>query len=363
MLDAAGQNVTALTSSMIHRQRQEQSRLAEEYERLSTSLALNNNAVDGVTGGEDIPSASILPSYVLEQAVPNDIRKAESFVALLRRLIDFLKQKSAGHAVVQQKAASFLASVTHACSIDGSTLRLVHDRLMSLLRTLQVASWHEFSPLAKVTDFVTTLATYSHTGKDTRFVVLFEPFDDFTGERAPWLRLVCCDPGLALQWIFDRFSTVVLTSGTLSPLDFYPRILGFTCVVSASFNRTMTRECVLPCIVSRGKDQTLLSSAYSDRATPDVARNYGDLLLDMAKCTPDGIICFFVSYAFCLSVVRVWEESGLLGELQKARLVFVETRDAIETALAIQSYRTACDSGRGAILLSVARGRAAEGML
>jgi DNA excision repair protein ERCC-2 len=368
-LDAAGRNVTALTSSMVNRHRQEGSRLLDEYNRLSSNLEVNpqinmnyGSNRGRLAGGEDIPGAPVLPADILRQAVPDTIRKAESFVALLRRLIRYLKQMTAGQDVLQQRSVPFLAAMTEACNIDSTTLRMIHDRLMSLMRTLEVASWHEFSPLAKVADFITTLATYSTPDRDEGFVCLFEPFDDFTGERTPWLRLVCCDPGLALRWIFERFSSVVLTSGTLSPLDFYPRILSFSTVVSASFNRTMSRECVLPCIVSRGKDQTLLSSAYSDRATPDVARNYGELLVEMAQCVPDGIICFFVSYAFCLSVVRVWEESGLLAELQRARLVFVETRDPIETALAISSYRAACDSGRGAILLSVARGRAAEGV-
>ena len=35
-------------------------------------------------------------------------------------------------------------------------------------------------------------------------------------------------------------------------------------------------------------------------------------------------------------------------------------QDAVETSLALESYNTACENGRGAILLSVARGKVSE---
>lgn len=37
------------------------------------------------------------------------------------------------------------------------------------------------------------------------------------------------------------------------------------------------------------------------------------------------------------------------------KLVFIETQDVVETTLALDNYRKACDCGRGAIFFSVAR--------
>jgi hypothetical protein len=37
------------------------------------------------------------------------------------------------------------------------------------------------------------------------------------------------------------------------------------------------------------------------------------------------------------------------------KLIFIETKDVVETTLALDNFRRACDSGRGAIFLSVAR--------
>jgi len=38
-------------------------------------------------------------------------------------------------------------------------------------------------------------------------------------------------------------------------------------------------------------------------------------------------------------------------------LLFIETQDAAETSLALLNYIKACENGRGAVLLSVARGK------
>jgi hypothetical protein len=36
--------------------------------------------------------------------------------------------------------------------------------------------------------------------------------------------------------------------------------------------------------------------------------------------------------------------------------LYVETQDVVETSLALDNYRRACNCGRGAVFLSVARG-------
>ena len=43
-------------------------------------------------------------------------------------------------------------------------------------------------------------------------------------------------------------------------------------------------------------------------------------------------------------------------------MVFFETKDIIETMLAVQNFKAACRRGRGAIFLSIARGKVAEGI-
>lgn len=368
LLRRASGNITQLNSAIYRAKESAAERLQKEYIRLMSGapIAQSNATVmqpqEGrlFAGGDEIPAAPVLPTDVLQEAVPESVRKAEEFVEFLDKLVAFLRKRAATEIVSQEKPIPFLRQVSTECRMsDRNVFRSVHDRLISLLLTLQVSSWAEFRPLLAVGDFITLLATYEREGME----IITEPFNDFTGDYEPVLRLACLDASLAIRWITDRFRNVVITSGTLSPLDTYPRMLNFDVVVSASFNMSLDRRCVCPLVVTKGSDQLALSSKYNDRQTADVPRNYGHALLALSAAVPDGIVVFFVSYVFMQQVVKTWNEEGdLLNELRKMKLIFVETRDPIEASIAIQNYKEACDSGRGAILLSVARGRAAEGI-
>lgn len=367
-LRSASENVTQLNSSLSKTKQDSAKRLRNEYERILSGLPIaesNAQMLQAPPGslfgsGDDVPRAPVLPDDVLKEAVPESVRKAEQFVAFLNKLLIFLRARTTHESVSHERPGPFLHEMTVACSErDTKSFQATYDRLVSLLMTIQVSSWSEFRPLFLVGDFVTLLATYEKEG----MAVIMEPYNDFTGEHEPLLRLACLDASLAIRWITQKFHTVVLSSGTLSPLDTYPRMLNFPVVVSASFNMSMERRCVCPLIMTRGSDQIPLSSRYNDRQTEDIPRNYGHALIQLAKSVPDGIVVFFVSYVFMEQVVAIWSGvSGVLEELQRHKLVFVETQDAIEASLAIQNYKAACDSGRGAIFISVARGRAAEGI-
>lgn len=51
-----------------------------------------------------------------------------------------------------------------------------------------------------------------------------------------------------------------------------------------------------------------------------------------------------------------------MSVIQRHKLVFIETRDSGEISLALSNYFAACDNGRGAVLLAIARGKVSEGV-
>jgi len=53
---------------------------------------------------------------------------------------------------------------------------------------------------------------------------------------------------MAIKPVFDRFSSVVITSGTLSPMELYPTLLGFQPAVAESYAMSLTRECFKPLV-------------------------------------------------------------------------------------------------------------------
>ena len=162
--------------------------------------------------------------------------------------------------------------------------------------------------------------------------------------------------------VFAKYQSVVITSGTLSPLDLYPRILGFAPVVARALPMTLPRECMLPCVLARGADQSPISTKFDMRGDANVVANYGRLLVALAGCVPDGLVAFFVSYSYMDAAISAWHDAGILADLAARKLVFIETADVVETTLALDNYRRACDCGRGAVFLSVARDKVAEGI-
>lgn len=260
--------------------------------------------------------------------------------------------------VISESPLAFLQHLKEATYIERKPLRFCAERLASLIRTLELTNLDEYSALQRVANFATLVSTYNKG-----FLLILEPFDtQVPTMRNPILHFCCLDASLTIKPVFNRFRSVVITSGTLSPLDMYPKILDFVPATMQSFPMTLTRDCFLPMIVTRGSDQVTISSKFEVRSDPAVVRNYGNLLLETSRVVPDGIVCFFPSYLYMESIVAMWNEMGLLNEVLKFKLIFIETPDSVETTLALHNYRTACDTGRGAVLLSVARGKVSEGI-
>ncbi|ETE58005.1 TFIIH basal transcription factor complex helicase XPD subunit, partial [Ophiophagus hannah] len=249
----------------------------------------------------------VLPDEILQEAVPGNIRTAEHFVAFLKRLLEYLKSRLRVHHVVQESPPSFLKDIFEKVCIERKPLRFCAERLRCLLRTLEIADISDFSPITLISNFATLVSTYSKG-----FTILIEPFDDRTPTVLnPILHFSCMDASIAIKPVFERFQTVIITSGTLSPLDMYPQILDFRPVTMATFTMTLARTCLCPMIVGRGNDQVTISSKFETREDIAVIRNYGNLLLEMSAVVPDGIVAFFTSYQYMENIVASWYEQEL----------------------------------------------------
>lgn len=329
-------------------------RLRQEYNRL----------VEGLAQGGNLPITDAwlqnpaLPDDILKEAVPGNIRKADHFLHVLRRLVQYLEGRLETENVEKEFPVGFVNAININAGIDQKTLKFCYDRLHSLMMTLEITDTDEFLHIQTICDFATLVGTYARG-----FSIIIEPFDERMPHIPdPVLQLSCHDASLAIKPVFDRFQSVVITSGTLSPIDLYPRLLNFNPVVSRSFTMSLTRECICPMVLTRGSDQLPVSTKFDMRSDLGVVRNYGRLLLEMVSVVPDGVVCFFVSYSYMDGIVNSWNESGILKEIMQHKLVFIETQDVVETTLALDNYRKACDCGRGAVFFSVARGKVAEGI-
>ncbi|XP_017794455.1 PREDICTED: TFIIH basal transcription factor complex helicase XPD subunit [Habropoda laboriosa] len=353
-LEKSSANIQLLEKTVAEMRDDDVNKLKEEYERLVEGLKDAHVARET----DIILSNPILPDEILQEVVPGNIRNAEHFVSFLKRFVEYLKTRLRVQHVVQESPAAFLRDVQSKVSIERKPLRFCAERLASLLRTMEITDLTDFSPIILVTHLATLVSTYTKG-----FTIIVEPFDDKTPNVLnPILHFSCLDSSIAMKPVFDRFQSVVITSGTLSPLDMYPKILNFHPVIMSSFTMTLTRPCLLPMIVAKGNDQVAISSKYETREDVAVIRNYGQLLVEFAATVPDGLVCFFTSYLYMESVVAAWYDQGVVDQLQRHKLLFIETQDSAETSLALINYIKACENGRGAVLLSVARGKVSEGV-
>ncbi|XP_050364028.1 general transcription and DNA repair factor IIH helicase subunit XPD [Argentina anserina] len=353
-LEGARRNLNKMQQEIERFKATDAGRLRQEYNRL----------VEGLAQGGNLPMTDTwlqnpaLPDDILKEAVPGNIRKADHFLHVLKRLVQYLETCLETENVKKELPVGFVNAINSQAGIDQKTLKFCYDRLHSLMMTLEITDTDEFLHIQTICDFATLVGTYARG-----FSIITEPFDERMPHIPdPVLQLSCHDASLAIKPVFDRFQSVVITSGTLSPIDLYPRLLNFNPVVSRSFTMSLTRECICPMVLTRGSDQLPVSTKFDMRSDLGVVRNYGRLLLEMVSVVPDGVVCFFVSYSYMDGIVNSWNESGILKEIMQHKLVFIETQDVVETTLALDNYRKACDCGRGAVFFSVARGKVAEGI-
>ena len=354
LLDKCQNSITVLEEEIQRLKEADSGRLRDEYQNLVEGLRQAQDRRDNAV----TLANPILPDHVLQEAVPGNIRKGEHFVAFMKRLVEYLKTRLRVQHVVQESPAGFLSDIARKVCIDRKPLRFAAERLASLVRTLEISHSNDFSPLTVISHFATLVSTYTKG-----FTLIIEPSDDKTPNvMNPVMHFRCLDSSIAIRPIFERFQSVVITSGTLSPLDMYPRILDFHPVIMSSFTMTLARQCILPMIVARGNDQVALTSKFEARDDTAVIRNYGNLLLETVSIVPDGVVCFFTSYLYMETVVATWYDQGVIDDIQKHKLLFIETQDAAETSLALLNYIKACENGRGAVLPAVARGKVSEGV-
>ncbi|CCI45983.1 unnamed protein product [Albugo candida] len=367
-LDRASRNLGSISTHVQRLKQADRSRLDAEYRRLVEGLRASNNilaptyenratgqAID--TTNDILTSNPVLPDDVLEEAIPGNIRRAEHFIAFMRRLIEYLRTRLRVRNVESETPQAFLHHLNQVISMETKPMKFCYTRLNSLLRTLEITKLEEFQALTDVANFATLLATYADG-----FMLIVDPLDNASGAHDPVLHLACLDASLAIRPVLERFSSVIITSGTLSPIDLYPRLLNFSPVIRESLPMSVYRSCICPLTITRGSDQMPVSTKFDLRDDLSVVRNYGTLLLEMAAHCPDGMVCFFPSYLYMEKIIGQWDQLGVLKRVLQFKLLFIETTDIVETTLALNNYKKACDCGRGAIFFSVARGKVAEGI-
>ena len=209
-------------------------KLQDEYEKLVQGL----HAEDIMTQTEEpFVETPVLPQDLLKEAIPGNIRRAEHFISFLKRLIEYLKTRMKVLHVISETPRSFLQHLKQLTFIDRKPLRFCSERLSLLVRTLEIEDVEEFAALKDIATFATLVSTY-----EDGFTLIIEPYEiENAAVPNPIMRFTCLDASIAIKPVFERFSSVIITSGTISPLDMYPRMLNFETVLQKSYSMSLAK--------------------------------------------------------------------------------------------------------------------------
>ncbi|VDB84636.1 unnamed protein product [Peniophora sp. CBMAI 1063] len=175
------------------------------------------------------------------------------------------------------------------------------------------------------------------------------------------------NPAPHFKHVVDTARSVILAGGTMSPMSDLvnnlfrhvprERISTFSCghIIPAANLQTLALS-----KSPRGGDLTFKFATMSD---PAVITDLGQVLLNMARVVPGGMVVFVPSYNFLNQVMKTWKEKKLLESLNSKKKVFVEPNTTTEVPTVLHSYATEVhNNASGALLFAVVGAKLSEGL-
>ncbi|GAB5591446.1 hypothetical protein Unana1_06346 [Umbelopsis nana] len=178
----------------------------------------------------------------------------------------------------------------------------------------------------------------------------------------------CHNAGIAFKDITASARTVILSSGTLSPLNTFASELHTDFPIRLETNHVIDKSQVWAGVIPSGPDNVDLIGSFKTINTYVYQDDIGNALLRIAQIVPNGILCFVPSYSTLNKFMARWQRTGLLTKLSEAKLIITEpqnvTKAAFEKELArfYNSVSTITGNQNGAIFIAVYRGKVSEGI-
>ncbi|CAI5708438.1 unnamed protein product [Hyaloperonospora brassicae] len=181
----------------------------------------------------------------------------------------------------------------------------------------------------------------------------------------------CFHPGVAFREICaNNVHNVILTSGTLSPLDTTVKELGIDFPVRLENDHVVDADQVWVGVVGTGVTGKRLNSSYNFRSTETYLLELGNTIVNFTRLVPHGLLVFFPSYSILEESLDKWRkpavsESSLSiwERIGQQKQIFVEPRGRVDFKTVVDEYHyTITNSPKGAVFFAVCRGKVSEGI-
>ncbi|XP_051040427.1 regulator of telomere elongation helicase 1 isoform X1 [Phodopus roborovskii] len=175
----------------------------------------------------------------------------------------------------------------------------------------------------------------------------------------------CFSPSHSMrELVCQGVRTLILTSGTLSPLSSFALEMQIPFPVCLENPHIIDRNQLWVGVIPRGPDGVQLSSAYDKRFSEECLSSLGKALGNIARVVPHGLLVFFPSYPVMEKSLEFWRAQDLAKRVEVLKPLFVEPRNKGSFSEVIDAYyqRVASPGSNGATFLAVCRGKASEGL-
>ncbi|KAJ6392425.1 hypothetical protein OIU77_026231 [Salix suchowensis] len=147
------------------------------------------------------------------------------------------------------------------------------------------------------------------------------------GDWTYTLSLWCLNPAVVFKDIADLSLSVILTSGTLSPMNSFSSELGVqfgTCLEAPHVVDVESQ--VYVSVISTSPDNYPLNASYKTADCYTFQDALGKSLEEICKIVPAGALVFFPSYKMMEKLSNRWRETGQWSRLNSRKPLFVEPR-------------------------------------
>uniref|UniRef100_A0A8C1WR91 Regulator of telomere elongation helicase 1 n=1 Tax=Cyprinus carpio TaxID=7962 RepID=A0A8C1WR91_CYPCA len=117
----------------------------------------------------------------------------------------------------------------------------------------------------------------------------------------------CFSPGFSMQELLrQEVRSIILTSGTLSPLSSFTCEMQIPFPVSLENPHVIQRDQIFVSVIEKGPDGVQLSTAFNRRFVPENMSSMGNTLVNLARVVPHGLLVFFPSYPVMDKTLEFW---------------------------------------------------------
>ncbi|KAG6575543.1 Regulator of telomere elongation helicase 1-like protein, partial [Cucurbita argyrosperma subsp. sororia] len=195
--------------------------------------------------------------------------------------------------------------------------------------------------------------------------------DGLKGKASRTLSWWCFNPGMALE-AFPKMEvgSIILTSGTLSPLDSFAQELKLDFPVRLENPHVISSNQIWAGVVSVGPSGCSFNSSYWNRESEAYKLDLGNAIVNFARIVPDGLLVFFPSYYFLDQCIGCWKNQSLSSSttiwerICKHKKPVIEPRQSSLFPSSIEDYmfKLKDTSSNGAVFFAVCRGKVSEGL-